>query len=109
MLRIVFRGRRLKQPDSMTLGCYCTKKMPMSCMMANRMAILILKTFKKVHPGISTKDLNMNSAHLLQVWTCVLLDKAGKSPDYICKQLCWLGDTFCMYLCDARVIQDAHS
>ncbi len=58
--------------------------------------------------GISIKDLNKFSAHSLQVWACVLLGKADKSPNYICKQLCWLGDSFCMYLHDTRAIQDTH-
>ncbi len=77
-------------------------------MTANRMAILIQEVVKKVCPGISTKDLNKYSAHLLQVWAWILLDELGKSPDYIHKQLCWLGDSLCMYLCDTRVIQGVH-
>jgi hypothetical protein len=31
---------------------------------------------------------------LLQAWACVLMDEAGKSSDYIQKQLCWMGDSF---------------
>ncbi len=38
----------------------------------------------------------------------MLLDEAGKSPDYIKKRLCWLGDYFRMYLCDTSVIQHQH-
>ncbi len=38
----------------------------------------------------------------------MLLDEAGKSPDYIKKRLRWLGDSFCMYLCDTSVIQHQH-
>jgi hypothetical protein len=38
----------------------------------------------------------------------VLLDEAGKSPNYIRKRLHWMGDSFCMYLCDTRIIQDIH-
>jgi hypothetical protein len=37
--------------------------------------------------------LKKYSAHLLHVWACVLLDKAGKSPKYIKKRLCLLGDS----------------
>jgi hypothetical protein len=63
---------------------------------------------KKVCPGISVKDLSKYSSHLLRVWACVLLVEVGKSPDYIQKQLCWMGDSFQMYICDTRIIQDAH-
>ena len=39
---------------------------------------------------------------------CVLLDKAGKLLDYIKKRLCWLGDSFRMYLRDTAIIQHQH-
>jgi hypothetical protein len=64
-LKMVFRTRRLKQPNSMLLGCYCTKKMPMVYMVANRMASLIQEAVKKVHTRISAKDLSKYSTHLL--------------------------------------------
>ncbi len=47
----------------------------------SRIAALIQEVVKKVHLGIGSKDLSRYSAHLLQVWACVLLDEAGKSPN----------------------------
>jgi hypothetical protein len=44
----------------------------------------------------------------LRVWACVLLDEAGKPPDYIKKRLRWLGDSFRMYLRDTAIIQHQH-
>jgi hypothetical protein len=44
----------------------------------------------------------------LRVWAWVLLNKAGKSPDYIKKRLCWLGDSFRIYLRDTGIIQHQH-
>ncbi len=38
----------------------------------------------------------------------ILLDKAGKLPDYIKKRLRWLGDSFRMYLRDTVIIQHQH-
>ncbi len=61
-----------------------------------------------MRPGLSTKDLSKYSAHLLKVWACVFLDKPGKSPGYIRKRLHWMGNSFWMYLCNKRIIQDAH-
>ena len=37
-----------------------------------------------------------------------MLYKAGKPPDYIKKRLCWLGDSFRMYLRDTLAIQLLH-
>ncbi len=72
------------------------------------MAALIWEAVKKVRPGLSAKDLRKYFSHLLRVWACVLPDEAGKSPDYIQKQLCWMGNSFRMYLHNTRIIQDAH-
>jgi hypothetical protein len=72
------------------------------------MAALIQELVKKLRPGISAKDLSRYSAYSLRVWACDLLDKAGKSPDYIQKQLRWMGNSFQMYLRNTRIIQDAH-
>jgi hypothetical protein len=53
-------------------------------------------------------NLKKYSAHSLRVWACVLLDKAGMSTSFIQKCLCWLQDTFKMYLRDMKAIQDKH-
>jgi hypothetical protein len=52
--------------------------------------------------------LKQYSAHSLRVWACVLLNEAGKLPDYIKKRLRWLGDSFRMYVQDTAIIQHQH-
>ena len=106
--RMILRAKRLEQPDSMPVGCYCTKKTPLVCMTANQVATLIREAVKRERPGITTANWNKYSAHSLCVWVCVLLDETGKRLDYIGKRLRWMGDLFCMYLRDTRVIQDMH-
>ena len=61
-----------------------------------------------MRPNISKEEEQQYSAHLLQVWACVLLDEAGKSPDYIKNCLYWMGNSFRMYLHNIHVIQDKH-
>ncbi len=106
-LRLVLRARHLLQPDSMPVACYL-KKDALAYITGSRIAILFWAMAKAMHPTISKEEEQRYSAHLLQVWACVLLDEAGKSPDYIKKCLCWMGDSFWMYLRDMRVIQDQH-
>jgi hypothetical protein len=53
-------------------------------------------------------NLKKYSTQLLCVWACVLLDKAGKPPKYIKERLCWLGNSFRMYLRDITKIQSQH-
>ncbi len=74
----------------------------------NKIAELLRKAVKEVRPDTTPDKLKQYSAHSLRVWACVLLDEAGKLPDYIKKRLCWLGDSFRMYLRDTAIIQHQH-
>jgi hypothetical protein len=106
-LRLVFRARRLSQPDSMPVACYL-KKDALAYLTGSRIALHFRAAARAVRPNISKDDEQRYSAHSLRVWACVLLDEAGKSPDYIKKRLRWMGDSFRMYLRDTHVIQDQH-
>jgi hypothetical protein len=44
----------------------------------------------------------------MRVWACILLNKAGKPPDYIKKRPRWLGNSFRIYLRDTAIIQHQH-
>ena len=106
-LRLVIRARRLSQPDSMPVACYL-KKDAMAYLTGARIAFHFRAAARAVRPNISKDDEQQYSAHSMRVWACVLLDEAGKSPDYIKKRLRWMGDSFRMYLRDTHVIQDQH-
>jgi hypothetical protein len=106
-LRLVLRARRLSQPDSMPVACY-PKKDALACITGSRIAILFRAVARAVRRTISKEEEQQYSAHLLRVWACVLLDKAGKSPDYIMKRLYWMVDSCRMYLRDTHVLQDQH-
>jgi hypothetical protein len=60
-LRMVLRAQQLKQPDTMLLGRYRTKKTLLVYLTVSRIAALIQEAVKKLRPGISTKDLNKYS------------------------------------------------
>jgi hypothetical protein len=106
-LRLVLRARCLLQPDSMPVACYL-KKDALAYISGSRFAILFWAAARAVHPNIPKEEEQQYSAHCLQVWACILLDEAGKLPDYIKKRLHWMGDFFWMYLRDTCVIQDQH-
>jgi hypothetical protein len=107
-LRLVLRARRLEQPDSMPVACYRNKKGALAYITGSRIALHFRAAARAVRPTITKEEEQRYSAHSLRVWACVLLDEAGKSPDYIKKRLRWMGDSFRMYLRDTRVIQDQH-
>ncbi len=102
------RASRLAQPDNMGVACYRTKKAPLLFITGSRIATLLCKAVKKVRPSTSADDLKKYSTHSLRVLACVLLDKAGMSPSFIQKHLCWLENLFKMYLRDTKAIQDKH-
>jgi len=106
-LRLVLRAHRLSQPDSMPVACYL-KKGIMAHLTGSRIALHFQAAARAVRPNISKDDEQRYSAHSMRVWACVLLDKVGKSPDYILKHLRWMQDSFRMYLRDTHVIQDQH-
>jgi hypothetical protein len=85
-LRLVLRAHCLAQPDSMPVACY-QKKGALAYITCSRIAFLFRAAARAVRPTISKEDKQQYSAHLLRVWACVLLDKAGKFPDYIKKRL----------------------
>jgi hypothetical protein len=87
---------------------YKTKKDKVIYLTGNKIAELLRKVVKKVHPDITLDKLKQYSAHSLRVWACVLLDKVGKLPDHIKKRLHWLCDSFRMYLRDMVIIQHQH-
>jgi hypothetical protein len=73
-----------------------------------RIAVLFRAAARAAHPTITMEDKQRYSAHLLQVWACILLDEAGKKPDFIKKCLCWMGASFWMYLRNTQIIQDQY-
>jgi hypothetical protein len=107
-IRMVMRSTQLGQSDNMPVACYRTKKTPLLYITGSRIATLTRKAVKKVQPSTLPDNLKKYSAHSLHVWACVLLDKVGMSPSFIQKRLRWLGDSFKMYLHDAKAIQDKH-
>jgi hypothetical protein len=92
----------------MPVACYRTKKAPLLIITGSRIANLLCEAIKKVQPSTLADNLKKYSTHSLRVEVCVLHDKAGMSPSFIQKCLCWLGHSFKMYLRDMKAIRDKH-
>jgi hypothetical protein len=108
VMRLVLQAKRLNQPDDMPVAVYKTNKGKVIYLTGNKIAKLLRKAVKEVRPDTTPGKLKRYSAHSLRVWACVLLEEAGKLPDYIKKRLRWLGDSFRMYLRDTAIIQHQH-
>ncbi len=79
-MRMVLWACQLNRPDDMPVTIYKTKKDKIFYLTGNKIAELLRKAVKAVRPDTATDYLKKYSAHLLRIWACVLLDKAGKSP-----------------------------
>jgi hypothetical protein len=71
----------------MPVTVYKTKKGKVIYLTGNKIAELLRKAIIEVRPNTTSDKLKQYSAHCLRVWACVLLNKAGKLPDYIKKRL----------------------
>jgi hypothetical protein len=107
-MRLVLWAKWLNQPDDMPLAVYKTKIGKVIYLTGSKIAELLRKAVKEVQPNTTPDKPKWYSPHSLRVWACMLLDEAGKFPDYIKKRLCWLGDSFRMYLRDTAIIQHQH-
>ena len=88
------RAQRLSQPLDLPVGVYKSKQGKILYLMGNKIAELLRVAVREIRPDTSKEELKRYSAHSLCVWVCVLLDEAGKSPEYIKKWLRWVGDLF---------------
>jgi hypothetical protein len=48
------------------------------------------------------------SSHSGRVWAIVILNEAGMLPDFIKSRLCWIGDSYRLYLRDTSILQQKH-
>ncbi len=86
-MQLVLRAKWLNQLVDMPVAVYKTKKGKVIYLTGNKIAKLLRKAVKEVQPNTTPDKLKRYSAHSLRVWACVLLDEAGKLPDYIKKRL----------------------
>lgn len=105
---LVLQARRLGQASDMPVAFYMNKNGEKLYLTGGKIATLFRKAVRSCRPSTSKEELTKFSAHSVRVWACVLLDEAGKSAEFIKKQLRWLGDSFRLYLRDTAVITTQH-
>ena len=74
----------------------------------NKIADTLRFVARTAHPDMPGDELKRFSSHSGRVWAAVLLDEAGMTPDFIKLHLCWMGDSYRLYLQDTSVIQQKH-
>ena len=105
---LVERAQRLGQAPDMPVCIYPNRKKELLYLTGTKIASLLRGAVLAIRPTTPQAEVNRYSAHSLRVWACVLLDEAGKSPEFIKSRLRWMGDSFRMYLRDTAIIQTQH-
>jgi hypothetical protein len=75
---------------------------------ANKIAEVLQSVAKTCHPDLTRDKIMRFSSHSIRVWAVTLLDEAGMNPDFIKPQLCWMGDSYRLYLQDTAILQSKH-
>jgi hypothetical protein len=74
----------------------------------SKIAEILQSVAKTAHPDMTPDEISRISSHSGRVWAVVLLDEAGKSPDFIKSHLRYMGDSYRFYLQETFVIQHQH-
>ena len=106
--QIYLRAKRRGQSDDQPMGVFVNHQGKVRYLTANKIAEVFQSVAKTCHPDL-TRDKNMRfSSHSIRVWAVVLLDEAGMNPDFIKSRLCWMGDSYRLYLRDTAILQTKH-
>ena len=95
---IYLRLIRLGQPGDLPMGVFTNKQGIKKYLTGSKIAEVLQAATKIAHPGISKEDLSKITSHSGRVWALVLLDEAGKKPDFMKSRLHWKGNCYRHYL-----------
>ena len=105
---IYMSAKRLGQSDSEPMGMFVNKFGIKKYLTGGKIAKVLRSVAKIVRPDWSANELSHISSHLGRIWALVLLDKAGMSPAFMTSCLCWMGDSYKLYLWDTSILQHKH-
>jgi hypothetical protein len=106
--RIFLRLRELGQTDIQPMAVFENNLGQTKYLTGNKIMELLQSLARSTHPDMTLDKVSRFSSHSGRVWAVVLLDEAGKLPDFIKSQLRWLGDFYRTHLRDTSVIQCLH-
>ena len=105
---MAWRKDRLRHSMKLPLTIYKNKNGEIKYITHQKVTEIIRKAVKAVYPNMPKNTLSKYSCHSIRVWSCVCLDEAGKSPDFIKKRLRWMGESYRVYLRDTNKINEQH-
>jgi hypothetical protein len=105
---IFLHAKRLGQSDSEPMAVFVNKFGIMRYLTGGKIADILQSIAKAVHPDLYADEIKCFSSHLGRVWALILLGKAGGIPDFMTSCLCWMGESYKLYLQDTFILQQKH-
>ncbi len=105
---IFLRAKQLGQSDSEPMDMFVNKYGIKRYLTGGKIANVLRSIAKIVHPDLTKEELNHISLHSGRVWALVLLAEAGMSPAFMTSCLCWIEDSYKLYLQDTSILQHKH-
>jgi hypothetical protein len=90
------------------MGLYLNHQGIMKYLTGSKIAELLQAIAKACYSELTKEEILCSSSHSGRVWAVILLNDAEMNPDFIKSQLCWLGDSYRLYLRDLAVLQLKH-
>jgi hypothetical protein len=90
------------------MGVYVNHQGNVKYLTGNKISELLQAIAKKCHPDLTKDEIFCFSSHSGRVWAVVLLEEAGMNPDFIKSWLCWMGESYRLYLRDTAILQQKH-
>ena len=106
--RILLRAKRLGQSDTQPMGVFVNKHGIVKYLTGSKISEVLQSVTKACHPDLTRDEIMRFSSHSGRVWAIVILDEAGMLPDFIKSRLCWMGDSYRLYLRDTSILQQKH-
>ncbi len=106
--RIFLRAKRLGQSDSETMGVFLNKHGIKQYLPGGKISNVLRPIARVVHPDLSEDKSKQFSSHSGRVWALVFLDEAGMTPDFMTSRLCWMEESYKLYLRDTLILQQKH-
>jgi len=94
--------------DDQPMAVFVNNQSQTKYLTGNKIAEILQSVAKTTHLDMTPDKISRISSHSGRVWAIVLLDEAGKSPDFIKSRLRYMGDSYRFYLRDTSVIQHQH-
>ncbi len=106
--KIFLCAKRLGQSDSEPIAVFVNKFSIMIYLTGGKTADVLQSIAKAVYLDLSADEIKCFSSNSGRVWALVLLDKVGMTPDFMTSRLCWIGESYKLYLCNTLFLKQKH-